>query len=674
MLRAGCQEFCFVMKKTGRFLLAQVARLGCAVVVVMMSACTADVVDNPLTPPSADDKSAVDNGTWHVKAEFMDTTVLPGDDFFMYCNGGYWKSTEVSDGNQSQLLYLKKIMEGLTQKTRALTLPSEQKVIVDQQKTDAATIAAQRQSLQQAVQRIEALTTKQEAWQLMADLCAEGFSCPLELMSFAKNGKIAFMFYPMHEPDYKSEELLAGKPLSWHLGNNADLLAKVQPVGGGHRRGFAPGQWPMLVTMCNTLGIPLDDAYTVDAEPLFIENNTVDEQLSMMSEIQDMSVDKWKSVLKSVIMEDAVYFDNDSAAAKKLTCEDAVSNFLGCMLNYEQSYFFAKAYVTDDLKQQVRERTEMLRNTFRQRISQNTWMTAASKQNAIKKLDAMVFNVGAPDEWFDEGLPDLSCEPNLAADIRALRRSLLALKRKICGMTIQRGSFHQILIDTPLSTLNAFYFHSGNYMNILPAFMLPPAFDSQQNDAHNFATMIIWGHEITHGFDTNGARYNTVGDLGTLWASEADSQEFQRRTDRLAALYSSYDVMPLEAGVKNDGKYTLAENVADLGGFLIAYDAYVNYLDSHGFKGAEHRLQLQRFYQAYAYTFSGKWTANYARLRTLGKQTEEGLTSTKGKDVHSLFRERINGVVCNSDSWYDLFDIKSGDKLYLSPESRIRIW
>ena len=186
---------------TRKLWMTYAARLGCAVVVAMLSACTADMVDNPVTQP--DEKSAVDSGTWHVKDEYMDKSVQPGDDFFMYSNGGYWKSTEISGNALIQMLYLSQIGESLKQKTSALTLPSEVKVTADQQKTDAATMTAQHSSLQQAVQRVEALKTKQEAWQLMADLCTEGYNCPLGLMSFAKNGKIAFIFYPTHEPEYK---------------------------------------------------------------------------------------------------------------------------------------------------------------------------------------------------------------------------------------------------------------------------------------------------------------------------------------------------------------------------------------------------------------------------------------------------------------------------------------
>ena len=120
-----------MMMKTGKKVLTQAARLGCTVVVVMLSACTVDMVDNPVTPP-ADDQSAVDNGTWHVKDEYMDTTVQPGDDFFIYCNGGYWKTTEVGGDNMIQMLHLSRIGKELNEKVSALTLPSKQKVTADQ--------------------------------------------------------------------------------------------------------------------------------------------------------------------------------------------------------------------------------------------------------------------------------------------------------------------------------------------------------------------------------------------------------------------------------------------------------------------------------------------------------------------------------------------------------------
>jgi putative endopeptidase len=236
-------------------------------------------------------------------------------------------------------------------------------------------------------------------------------------------------------------------------------------------------------------------------------------------------------------------------------------------------------------------------------------------------------------------------------------------------MTTKRASFHQVILTMPLTTVNACYIASGNYMNILPAYMLSPNYDPNVNDAHNYANMMAWGHEIIHGFDTDGAKFDQKGNWGSLWANEADSQEFQKRAQQLIDYYSSFDVMPFETGLKNDGAFTVAENVADLGGFYLAYDSYVKHLKSQGFTGDQLRLQKQRFYEAYGYFWSGKWTAEHAKNRTLGNESK-GVE----QDVHSLFRERVNGVVTNTDDWYDLFDVKPTDKLYLAPVKRIRIW
>jgi putative endopeptidase len=130
------------------------------------------------------------------------------------------------------------------------------------------------------------------------------------------------------------------------------------------------------------------------------------------------------------------------------------------------------------------------------------------------------------------------------------------------------------------------------------------------------------------------------------------------------------EVLPDELpGLCNKGDWTLAENIADLGGFEIAYEAYTDKLMEDGFSGDELRLQQQRFYRAYAHLWKAKYTADYAKTRTIGTN-EYGL----GSDTHSLEKERVNGVVPNTDAWYDLFDIRPEDKLYRSSEERVHIW
>ena len=626
---------------------------------VLGVASCSDNSDNP--------SLVVDNKEFKADAN-RDASVRPGDDFFMYCNGGWWNSTVVDETTGIKKLHLGQLEDVMKQREAALTLPSKTKVLADVDKTDAATIKAQKDQLQSAIDRVNAVTTKEEAWKLLGELYKEGYRTPFELLTFANDGKVVITLNVYAVKDYTAQ-LWSKQSLSWQLANNADLLARVRPLKGAATRGFDNEKWPMLVTFFNTLGISLDDVYTIDTFPDFILRGSDGQMLDAMIGAQDMSLEEWKKELKEVLEEDAVYFDDSAAAKVSTTRKDAVNKFLSIYLRYELSRAFAQAYVTADQKQLMAGYAEELRQTLRERIQQYDWMSDASKQNATEKINNMTFNIGAPDEWFDEGIADLSQEQTLFDDIRALRRAKVNLNRKLVGMTTKRASFHQVILTMPLTTVNACYIASGNYMNILPAYMLSPNYDPNVNDAHNYANMMAWGHEIIHGFDTDGAKFDQVGNWGSLWANEVDSQEFQKRAQQLIDYYSSMDVMPFETGLKNDGAFTVAENVADLGGFYLAYDSYVKHLKKQGFTGDQLRLQKQRFYEAYGYFWSAKWTAEFAKNRTLGNEAK-GVA----KDEHSLFRERVNGVVTNTDDWYDLFDVKSTDKLYLAPEKRIRIW
>ena len=644
-----------MMKKN---LIKLAAILGCAMTMAVLTACT-DNSDNPAL--------VVDDKEFKADA-YKDASVRPGDDFFMYCNGGYWNNTVVDETNPFKLLFMGQIEDEMKKREDALTLPSKTKVLADAGKTDEATMKAQKAQLQSAIDRVDALTTKEEVWQLLGELYKEGYRTPFDLLTFAIDGKVVVSLNVYAVKDYTAQ-LWSKQTLWWRLANDPDLLARVRPLKGAATRGFDNGKWPMLVTFFNTLGVSLDDVYTIDTHPDFILGGSDGQLLEAMIAGQDMSLEEWKTELKEQLKEDAVYFDDKAAAAVSTTCKDAVNNFLSIYLRYELSRAFAQAYVTSGQKQLMTGYAEELRQTFRERIQQYDWMSDASKQNATDKLNNMTFNIGAPDEWFDEGIADLSQEQTLFDDIRALRRAKMNLSCKLVGMTTKRASFHQIILTLPLTTVNACYVGSGNYMNILPAYMLAPTYNPDMSDAHNYANMMAWGHEIIHGFDTNGAKFNQAGNLGALWANENDSQEFQKRAQQLIDYYSSMDVMPFETALKNDGEFTVAENVADLGGFFLAYDSYTKHLKKQGFQGEQFRLQQKRFYEAYAYLWSAKWTAEHAKNRTLGNEPK-GVA----KDVHSLFRERVNGIVTNTDDWYDLFDVKPTDKLYLAPENRIRIW
>ena len=641
------------------------AVLSCTMTMVVFTACSSDDDDVPA--------SAVDDKEFKADAN-KDTSVRPGDDFFMYCNGGYWNSTVVDESTPTKRLFMGELATEMKKREEALTIASKVKILADVDKHDAATLSAQEAKLQRALDRINAITTKEDAWKLAAQFMKEGYSSSFDMTLFSKGGKIGAMISLGGGNEFQSG--LVKESLSWKLANDPALMAQVRPLVGTATRSFDNDKYPMLVTIFRELGIPLENAYTLEANPTFTSPDLAEMGNEQLLQVQEYTAEQWKQEFTELINMDALCFDDDALQVvndengTSMTHKEAVENFVGKYLDYAKSYEFAKAYVTADQKQLMAGFAEELRQTFRERIQNSVWMSEASKQNAIEKLNAMKFNIGCPDEWVEEGLADLSQEQTVLDDVLAMRRAYVDMKLKLIGKPNQQAAFHlTILTSGPLTAVNSFYVGNYNCMFIYPAFMLPPTYKADMNDAHNYANMMAWGHEITHGFDTDGAKWNKIGDLDAIWGNDADSQEFERRAQQLIDFYSSFDVMPFETGLKNDGAATVAENVADLGGFFLAYDSYMKHLKSQGFTGEQLRLQQKRFYEAFSYMWCGKWTAEYARNKTIGDESK-GIV----QDEHSLFRERVNGVVSNTDDWYDLFDVKAGDKLYLAPEKRIRIW
>lgn len=636
-----------------KHIISVVAILNCAMTMtVILTSCT-DVSDNPVP-------SVVDDGEWNLSADEMDTSVRPGDDFFMYCNGSYWNNTEIDETTNTYKTILKvEIPNMIEQRMAALPFPTMEKLLSDAAKADTADI---RTRVNIALARIAAVTTCEEAWKLWAQLIKEGYSTQMGLNLFSKGGHLGVAFAGKTSDYAPILDTPDKNTIQWRLLNDPDMLACVHPLGGSAaRRVYDQDKWPMLNTIFTELGFNLDDAYSIDMTTLYpsdMMDDIVDAFLGIQSDV---------NTLKQIMAQGVVA---DTVLINPTTRTEMVKNFAQKYLKYEKSYIYTNAYVTPEMKQHTLDYCTQLRKTFHQRIAANEWMSEASKLSATEKLDAMTFNIGCPDEWFSEGFADISTEKTLFDDIMALRRADMALRHKLAGMDTPRASWHALMTNYDLTVLNAFYTLNYNAMNIFPGWMTEPFYDPQQNDAHNYATLMVFGHEITHGFDTDGSKYNKLGDLEDIWASDADRQEFERRAQQLSDCYSSLEVMPWALpGLKNDGAYTVAENIADLGGILLAYDTYVRHLKESGFKGEQFDLQRKRFYLAIAKLWQGKYSAKYALWRTTGEGEEP-----KGKDTHSLARERINGSFMNIDAWYDLFDIKAGDQLYRAPEDRVRIW
>ena len=226
------------------------------------------------------------------------------------------------------------------------------------------------------------------------------------------------------------------------------------------------------------------------------------------------------------------------------------------------------------------------------------------------------------------------------------------------GMTNSSGDF----VPLDLTMVNALYAPNDNSITIYPAMLLPPMMPADNfSEACYYAAFSIIGHEFTHGFDNNGSKWDKYGEQKNWW-TVADRMNFEERSANLVRTFNLLELDPeREPLFFCNGTRTLGENIADLGGFLTALDAYQARLDQQGFTGETRNEQLRKFYESYAHL----WCVQY------GQNKFEIL---KHEDVHAHARLRINGVVMNTDMWYNLYNVNQNHLLYLPVNRRAYIW
>ena len=292
-----------------------------------------------------------------------------------------------------------------------------------------------------------------------------------------------------------------------------------------------------------------------------------------------------------------------------------------------------------------------LKRAFRAHIQALTWMGAATKAEALRKLDTVTIKVGYPDKWRDYAGTTIRRD-DLMGDVRSAAAD-------DWSFVVQRSKGpvdHDDWTMTP-QTNNAY---SGSLLDIVfPAGILqPPIFDAAADPAINYgAAGGVIGHEITHQFDDQGRTVDADGVLRDWW-TPADADAFKARTDVLGAQYAQFEPVP---GLHINPGLTMGENLADLGGLAIALDAYHASLHGkpapvlHGLTGD------QRVFLGWAQAWAGKAQPEAIRRLTTS-------------DPHSYRKFRVNGVVRNIDGWYKAFGVKPGDALYVAPDKRVRVW
>jgi len=293
-----------------------------------------------------------------------------------------------------------------------------------------------------------------------------------------------------------------------------------------------------------------------------------------------------------------------------------------------------------------------LMKTYEQSIHGLKWMTAETKQKALEKLGKITTKIGYPDVWRDFSELQITAD-DLIGNIMRSRRFEHFRQVSRLNEPVDRNEWGM----TP-QTVNAYYNPSLNEIVFPAAILQPPFFDANADDAVNYGGIgAVIGHEISHGFDDEGSKYDGDGNLKNWW-TEADRKAFEELTGRLVAQYEAYEPLP---GRKLNGKLTLGENIADLSGMAIAFKAYMLSLGTGGGKTLDGYTPGQRFFLGWSQIWRRKYRDDEMVRRLL-------------IDPHSPSAFRANGPVSNLDAFYEAFEVKPGDRLYKPPAERIQIW
>jgi len=384
--------------------------------------------------------------------------------------------------------------------------------------------------------------------------------------------------------------------------------------------------------------------------------------------LKTFSVDDWKAYLRLKLLTSyAPYLNNAFAeesfrfGGKVLRGQkeqlprwkrvlDTENGIMGELLGqlFVKEYFPAKAKI-----RYVAE-VEAIRQAYREHIMKLDWMSPETKQKALLKLNAIHPKVGYPDQWKDFSTLNISRDSYAGNVMQARHWSYLVNINKL-GKPVNHMEWNM----TP-QTYNANYSPSNNEITLPAAQLLIPGIKDEDVDdamAYGYVAASVIGHEITHGFDDEGRQYDAKGNLKSWWTPQ-DSIQFTKRAQMLVDQFNSYVVLD---SLHINGKATLGENIADLGGIVLGVDAFKKTQQYKEGKKINGFTPMQRFFLGYA-------------LSWLSHQRDEVLANQILTDVHSPAFLRVNGPFTDVPEFYEAFNIKKGDKMWLDPDKRVKIW
>ena len=678
-------------------------------VVALAGLAAAASVALAATPP----KAAI--GPWGFDLSGMDTSVKPGDDFFEYADGAWFKRTEIpadrtSIGSFQELRILsEQRMKDLIADLKArdpATLNAEEKQILALYDgfTDTAGIEARGLGpIKAALARIAGLKSLDDVATLMGDpstpAAIDGDGIVVDrITADPKNSNIYVVTatqsglgmpnrdYYLKTDDagitatrdaykkyleqtltlagvkdaakraaavYALEEQIA--TAHWASAARRDADKTYNPMKVSGLQTFAPGfNWiayfkaqgigpdRQVIVRENTAFPPLAQVFAKTALPVWKDYFTIHTIHAMADylpkAIDDANFDFYGKVI--------------GGQAQQLPRDTRAVQLIDQVLPHPFGKLYAAKYFPPETRAKAEQLVANIIKAYDADIRKISWMTDVTKQKALDKLHAFTPHIGYPDQWRDySGLA--IAKDDLTGDIERSNAFEWQYRLARIDQPVKRDEWNM----TP-PTVNAYYTQSFNAIFFPAAILQPPFFDPNADDAVNYGGIgVVIGHEIGHGFDDQGSKYTGAGTLESWW-TEDDRKAFEARVAMLGAQYDSYEGLP---GLHVNGKLTMGENIGDLSGVSIALQAYHASLGGKkppvldGFTGD------QRFFLAFAQVWRGKYRDGAMRQQVLS-------------NPHSPPHWRAVGPERNVGAWYDAFGVKPGDKMYLAPDQRVKLW
>ena len=315
---------------------------------------------------------------------------------------------------------------------------------------------------------------------------------------------------------------------------------------------------------------------------------------------------------------------------------------------------YVEKHFPESSKLRMTQLVKNLQTALGERIDQQEWMSEETKKMAHEKLNSFYVKIGYPDEWMDYTGLDIDEKLSFYEN---RTRAMQFLSRKFTDKRVNKRTDRTEWLLTP-QTINAYYNPTTNEICFPAGILQPPFFNAEADDACNYGAIgVVIGHEMTHGFDDQGAQFDKYGNLKNWW-TEQDAAQFKKRTDVMRNFFDKIEVLP---GLHANGQLTLGENIADHGGLNIAYQALKNAMKTQPLTVKEGFTPEQRFFLSYGLI----WASN-AR--------EQMIRQLVMTDPHSPSRWRVNGALPHIDAWYDAFHITKKDPLFVPKKQRVNIW